>query len=330
MRILIDLGGAHDLAYSLYLLLEKRLGHTVYFPRGAEWFDAGFFNYNDDRDWCHQWLTKCVTGYSAKHEWPQRAISLEDFSSLEFGAVLSAEQWNERPFQKLIAERMPKAKHIRHVGNPGPGDNALKAHGAANVITSVWPGAGGDTASIDLGTASNSVFAHQEFDLGVYRYEPPTAFNVVSMFQRQSLDGADPHAWGMVGDLFERRTYSDITGTYLNDQRAIAKAMADSTFIFQAKIYEGEGGHLTHNALACGRPLICRRSYYVGPMHALLVDGLTCVDLDQDNPAVRAKAYASDPAKLMEMAEATHAAFVAHCDYAAEAEQVRAFMERLA
>ena len=65
----------------------------------------------------------------------------------------------------------------------------------------------------------------------------------------------------------------------------VAKAIADSAFIWHTK-NGGDGyGHIVFNTAAVGRPMITKRSYYAGKLgEKLMVDDVTCIDIDNLSP----------------------------------------------
>ena len=109
-------------------------------------------------------------------------------------------------------------------------------------------------------------------------------------------------------------------------------AFINTGFVLQLKNAESCGGHLTHNAFATGRPLICKRSFYNGIMREMLIDGKTCIDLDSRNSDEENSEYiryCSDINIINNMSKNMYETFLEYCDYEKESKDVRKFMSNL-
>jgi hypothetical protein len=194
MRVLADFHH-QDLYYSLQLLFEKRLGWELYRPIGLEWYHEKYWNVYPHIGTAQQYLSLDqainppigLDGPFPEHKLLNknytfsdgiyyvndpskdklnRGITLEKFKETEFDILVSSIPQHIAPFNGLIRKYHPKAKHIFQVGNAWghlPGIN--------NILAS--------TAKFDTPPNINTCFYHQEFDLDVFRYEPPTCHSKV-------------------------------------------------------------------------------------------------------------------------------------------------------
>lgn len=344
MNILVDLAGI-DLAYAMHYLFEVRLGHKLYWMTGPEWFYNGYCEHINEGI-STQFLAQ-ATGYMIKHDWHYNIITYREFLDRrnEFDCVMTLMQTNDvcpaninpgvSPFQKLIREQAPHMKMIRHIGNPW---EVLLPGCCRNILMSITPN---DYYCTNFTTrvkseGRNLGWAHQEFNLDEFRFAPKVNDKRICSFQGGIA--ATPRylkIFNSVRDLmpdFEWRMYgmsSELPGIALGPE--LGQAFVDSTFIWQTKDGEDGGGHLTHNAFATGRPLICMRDWYGGMMLDMLKDGETCIDLGKRTPQAAADMIRehSKPEAWTQMSNNVYNTFVKYCDYAKEAEDIKLFLERL-
>ena len=179
MKVFLDLHHS-DLYYSLYLLLEKRLGFELYRPIGMDWFYEGYWKiaepYNNALDTVGQYLnvdrTPFINGsvnnnflkdeiyfiYDPAHKYHQRAIEFEKFKSIKFDIILSTFHAHDYVFETLKNLHQPNAKLIAHMGN------TFQTTHLKNVIHSV-PYKPKDN--------QNCIYIHQEIDTNIYNYTQP-------------------------------------------------------------------------------------------------------------------------------------------------------------
>ena len=300
MRVLADFHH-QDLYYSLQLLFEKRLGWELYRPIGLEWYHEKYWDVFPHIGTAQQYLaldqaTNTPVGidgacfpdkelvnkqydivdgiYYVKDPSKgviQRAITLDRFKNTEFDILVSSIPQHIGPFNKLISLYQPKAKHIFQVGNAWG-----HLPGVKNILSS--------TAPFWVPNDINAVFYHQEFDLNIFHYEPPTnqtkIFSFIHLMREMELFNqykADlsPEGW-------EFCTH----GAGMDKDIAITTQLADrqreAAYIWHVKP-EGDGyGHTLHNAYAIGRPTIIKANYYQGKAgEALLEDLVTCLDISR-------------------------------------------------
>ncbi len=348
MNIIVDTISetvATDLGYAMHLLFEKRLGHTLYFIVGDEWVDKGYYLHVDPPT--SKFLLSLSTGYMPKYDWHYKTLTYQKFLKIKetIGATLSlVECADHGPFHQLIKEQIPHAKRIRHIGNPGEvlysaGEGPSLFDCSRNIIFSITP----DDTTCHLFTKKvieegrNYVFAHQEFETRTFKFVKPFNFTSITGFQHDLCElKSYTNIWQPIRDLlpdFKWKFHgrSGVDGNIL-DINDLAQAFIDTSFVLQLKKAEDGGGHLTHNAFGVGRPLICKKSWYGGLMLDMLIDGVTCIDLDaRKDPRENAEfiRYCSQPDKLKVMSRNVYQMFDTHCDYKKEAQDVKAFLSNL-
>jgi len=348
MKVFTDLH--HDALYtSLHLLFEKRLGWELYRPIGASWFDMGYWKiaapYGNAPGTIIQYLginnkpwdsSKNLNGnyvledsvyhvYNPDQKCHHKAVTLETFQDMEFDIIIASIPSHIAPYRKLIESFQPKAKMIYQVGNDW---GWMGTPPAKNVMASaIIPAVPADVHFISY---------HQEFDLEVFHKGTPHRHKRI--FSLLHLVGNQPD-WKLLLELekempgYEFKFFGVscrdgvITGT-----ENVAQKMREAMWIAHLKA-EGDGfGHTIHNAFAVGRPLIVKESYYRGKLaEPLLVDGLTCVNLDG-----RSAREARDAIKAIVaegryegMVHACRERFDRHVDFDEEEKRLRVFLDNL-
>lgn len=300
MKVFSDLHHT-ALFYSLQLLFEKRLDGELYRPIGEEWYHRGYWELYPGihPHTVKQYLTleQCfkrdVHGFELPERMKlnehyevtdgihyvfdpstqkvQRAITVDKFAEMDFDIIISSVPSHIPRFNKLINDLQPQARHIFQVGNAWGHQPGVK-----NILAS--------TAPFNVPGDINACFYHQEFDLDIFRYVPPTNHKSVRSFihymrgmdiHHQYRNELIPKGWdfftygaGMEGDL-----------CYMGD---IAKKYQEMGWMYHFKP-EGDGyGHNLYNCAASGRPMIIWGQHYQGKLgNELLQDQRTCLDISR-------------------------------------------------
>lgn len=330
-----------SLLYSLQLLFEKRLGWNLYRPIGMEWFSSGIWRLadvypnpadtakqylgTDDRHWDQY---KNLNGdykiedgiyhvYDPVHEIHQKAITLEKFKEMPIDIVISSISAHDVTFANLIREYKPQAKHIAHMGN------IYQQTDVANVMCSTKP----------YPTDKYVVFYHQEFPLDIFKYEPPSQEKKIISFVNLLPAREYYDSYKMRLPQYNMKAYGagcpdgTITGI-----KAIAQIMSQSMFGFHVKPGGDGFGHIIHNWYACGRPVIIKKSDYIDKLAGdLLIDDVTCIDLDARNieENIQKIHYWSQADKHLEMCENSIKRFREVVNFDEEEKKIRLFLERL-
>ena len=288
MRVLVDRHQA-DLFYAMQLLFEDSLGLEVYTPIGYEWFDRGYWQFGHQhlgRALADQYLRIDARYVAAPDRWQTtdpahsgrviRCVTLDQFRALGgWSHIVATVQDNQAGFARLAAE--VGAKYVYQVGN-----TRQQCDWGLDPLTLV---------SSEVPIVGRGVRMHQPFDHRItFRFrQPDEAGPVVSSFVNLMPRLVDWPLWlGYQSHLpeFATRVYGiDGPDGNLHPVAAIADAMAASAFGLHLKP-SGDGfGHVLHNWVAVGRPLIGRASYYRGQLgERFWQDGVTCIDLDQRGP----------------------------------------------
>ena len=291
-----------SLLQSLIMLFEGRLGGKVYRPIGLEWADEGFWAIHDHPATRQQYLT-LAQGYrpqdgtrplndiekiedgvyycqdidSGRYN---KAITLSKFMEMHIDIVIASIPQHIEPFKKLVRLHPSRPKLIFQIGNQWDGRGL-----ALNVMAS---------AKMPKIEGVNFVSYHQEFDLGVFKTAPPgppsrIITSLVNCFNTDGLFAPDWALFQEVERLMPEWEFRCLGGQCrdgaAHGHAEVAKAIADSAFIWHTK-NGGDGyGHIVFNTAAVGRPMITKRSYYAGKLgEKLMVDDVTCIDIDNLSP----------------------------------------------
>lgn len=340
MNILCDFHHS-DLWWSHHLIFEKALGHTLFRPRGMEWFEKGYY-YRKSPDVAKQFLvdsmfpvdgavdprTRCSmdTRGGCSHYPLMKTLSLEEFSDAPIDAIMATLSENQDPWHKLRNERKPKAKLIRENGNLFGWATMHPAY--KNLLTS-------DLPTFERGFSPNRVLYHQRFDTeNVFFYREQTCFDRITCFMPgfrgvpELVRFANQHDFRPF-DFVDYGHHSPLG--FLSPKKRFAEEMAASSFVWHVKPGGDGFGHVLHNAIAMGRPVITKaRDYNKSIAWPLLEDGLTCIFVD-DHPLENSRKIRSlsDPDTIITMSRAAKARFRDVVNYDAEAKIIDLFLEKL-
>jgi len=349
MRVFADFHHS-ALYHSLYLLFEKRLGWELYRPIGPEWYHNGFWKVYDHPATVNQFLGFHVASelpsfaeeniyeadecrnlsyekkegiyyiYDSETNENYKAITLERFKEMSFDIVISSIPQHIEPFNNLIAQFQPKAKHIFQVGNAWG-----HQPGVRNILAS--------TTSFSSPAGINVCNYHQEFSLSIFAYEPPIIHNVVHSYIHYMNH---PHLMDQVASYLPGWSFLRFGAgmeNILSGLKCVAEAMKNSAFTWHYKP-EGDGyGHSIHSSYACGRPAIIVGSHYRGKLASqLFEDGVTCINIEgqlSSNCAKRIERL-SQPEEHVKMCSAAYQRFSSIVNFENELEtKIKPFLERL-
>lgn len=295
------------LLHSLILLFEKRLGHKVFRPIGAEWLTEGFWAVYDHPATALQFLTtdqafRPIDGTPPlntiydNHPFIQekgifyckdisnnkynKAITLEKFKEMEIDIIIASIPQHIEPFKRLIQKHKPNAKLIYQIGNAWN----VKENQVKNVMAS---------ATVQIPNEIHSVTYHQEFNTNIFAFEPNLSDNKISSFvncfNTADIFKSDWELFIKVEKLMPHWEFKAFGGGCRNGSKngdvGVAEAIGESRLIWHTK-RGGDGyGHIIHNVFAMGRPPIVNMSYYKGKMGGkLMIDMETCIAIDGLNP----------------------------------------------
>lgn len=343
MKMLVDMHHS-SLLRSLIMLFEDRLDIEVYRPIGMDWFYYGYWGINDNYDTAKQFLSRgqipkdrtcplntvrsnkkgiyyCFDpgGYETN-----RACLLDYFKRTKFDYVLASIPAHVPMFEKLIRKYNPSAKLIIQVGN----NWGISEYQGKNVLASIkpYPVAG-----------VNVKFYHQEFDLNIFKPEPlehkKRMYSFVNVLENMPQAQQDfirfeellrKHGWRLDSYGGQNRD-GNMTGP-----RELAAKIAEASIILHSKPGGDGFGHIIHNAYACGRPVVIRRSHYSGQLaEELFVEG-TYLDIDQlGREQTAAELLKLDAQWFVEAGKKARARFEEVVNYDREAEEIKQWLQNL-
>jgi hypothetical protein len=206
------------------------------------------------------------------HEYYHKAITLDQFKSMDFDIIISSVEIHEPLFLKLRNSFQPKAKLVSHVGNAGQISDYL------HVIY---------TTTQKLKKNQNSVVIHQELDKELYKYKRPNMdskniYSVVSFLPyrdvfdqyKQLLSEANMKAYG---------GYCPDGGLF--GAKGVSRKMQEANLGWHLKPLGGLG-HSTCGWAYSGRFVITNMSQHRlrnNEVLQILEPGSTCHDIEAHN-----------------------------------------------
>ena len=310
------------LTKSFKMTLEDRIGHEVYFPRGIDWYNKGYFliakPYNDDPVTINQYLEAPTT---------EKTMAYEEFLDTDIDVIMASYIHHVDPYDMLRRNQKPEAKLVHQMGNEWPVDfRIVKNLMASTEVIPVPPGV-------------NTVYYHQEFDTDIYSYKPPKSSKLITSFvntlREDNIFAKDLQDFlSLESNLkdYEFKAYGSTSrdGTVQGDLK-IAQLMKDSFFGVHLKSGGDGYGHVIHNWAAVGRPLIYRGSQYKNKLGGRLLEHMvTGLDLDEMNHLDMVQYINSMTAGThRQMCEAMHKKFTDTVNFEQEANDIRDFLGRL-
>lgn len=351
-----------SLLNSLIMLFEGRLGGNLYRPIGMEWAEQGFWKIYDHPATQLQYLgingatpdgTRPLNEVVGKDalEPPRRgkylcqdidsgqtnkAITLDAFMEMKVDIVIASIPQHIEPFKRLCELHPNKPKLIYQVGNAWEYSGDVK-----NVMAS---------AKISVPQGVNYIEYHQEFDTAIFnpfdsRYgdaevlKKPEGNTIRSFVNCFSLDGMFAEDWRLfqeVEQILHDWEFECLGGQCrdgaAHGSKEVASKMSKSKFIWHTK-RGGDGyGHVLFNSAAVGRPLITKKSYYIGKLgEKLMIDMETCINIDNLSPGQIADKinWFSEPDIYRQMCANVYTNFKKYVDFDQEEQKLRKFLSNL-
>lgn len=336
----------YDLSYSLGLLFGRRLGHTVIFPIGLEWYERGYWRVFPHLGSVHEHLgiehadpsvydkarIMTVGGpevpdkrfyyrFDATKGVYQKAVTFEQFLRLPIDILIASLVGHVPAFNELIKKYQPEAKLIFQMGNSFDG---YFFEGVKNVLNST---------DKQLPERIHSVRYSQEFDLKLFLFyvaAPPRKI-VSFVHYLEELETLEEVKYRLPEFSFELYGSGSEGGLIRNTSEVAAK-MGEAGFIWHLKKCDDGYGHIVHNAAAMGRPLIISKEHYKKMRFGKFIeDGQTCVTLDGRTPEELAKKirYYAEPSRHARMCRKLHERFKKYVNFDRDETNVRHFLENL-
>lgn len=354
MNILCDYHHS-DLWWSHHLILERGLGHTLFRPRGIEWFENGYYEFSS-RQVAEQFLVNSTFTIEQVLAYPScriarprspkpdlragmdtlngcphyplmRTLSFEEFKDAKIDVIMPTVSNMQEPWLRLRDTYKPRAKLLREEGNVNGWASLHPAYG--NLLTS-------DVPTFQRSPAANKLLYHQRFDTeNVFVYRRPSAFDRVTCFmpgfrgEPRLVAFVESHDFG--GMQFVDYGHRSSIG-FLCTKGAFVDRMLASAFIWHVKPGGDGFGHVIHNSVAVGRPVITVARDYAGTIAGrLLEDGATCLFIG-DDPGENSRKIRrfADPETVVDMSVRAHERFLEIVDYDEECLEVSRFLGKLA
>lgn len=318
------------------------MGGTLYRPIGREWLDNGFWRiaeiYNNHPFTVAQYLgvhddyvneDGIYRVWENGHKFFQNAITFERFLREPIDIIIASVPEHVESFAKLCEAHPNHPKLIYQVGNSWNIDGNLPVK---NIMASAHMG------GISVGL--NTIEYHQEFDTKIFCPTVGTPGNNIYSFVN-CLNTASIYAqdWPLFESLEKAMpdwTWRTFGGSCrdgeMNGQQAVADKMREAMFIWQVKAGGDGYGHVLHNALAVGRPLIVKKQYYAGKMaDQLLIDEVTCICIDglSCQQIINKIVHNSDPERYAAMSKAAYDTFNQYVDFNKEQKEIEEFLLKL-
>lgn len=308
------------LTNSLILLFEKRLGYTLKFQKGLEWYTEGYWNVYPHIDTAKQYLEREVEGL--------KGITLEEFKNTEFDILIASLPQHIDPFRRLIELYQPNAKLIFQVGNQWDPHHFL----VKNIMAS---------AKLPPLTGLNTIEYHQEFDLNTFHYGQPklskNMYSFINCLNTADLFKKDWEFFLQLEKLMPDWNFRSYGGQcrdgYYNSTTEIADKMREAFFVFHLKSGGDGYGHNLWNTAFVGRPMITRLSDYQGKLgEVLFSDGETCLTIDDKDPYEISKLLNmiyEDYSIYEDMCQKIYKRATENCNFEKEAREIETFILNL-
>ena len=330
---------------SLHYLLENRLGFELYRPIGIDWFTEGYWKiaepYNNNPATVKQYLeirstaedgtvplneVEHTTQEGIYHTWDynneyyQKAITLDKFKSMDFDFIIASIPAHIDAYKKLIKDTGSKAKLIYQMGNIGWHEN-IPWDKIDNVMASV--------KEFPVPTGKNVVFYRQEFDTELFNQTDSRDSFTISSFVNCL---PNPELFLQLEGLLPEYSFKSFGITcrdgIKHSVREIAKEMASASWGYHFKPYGDGFGHIIHNWMCAGKPILVNLDDYKDKLAGeLLEDMVTCVDISHRDVVKTAGIVRELQEKGYEdMRKNIYKRFSEVVDYKKDAENVRAFL----
>jgi hypothetical protein len=343
MKVLMDYHH-HDLWESMELLAE-RLGWTLYRPIGVEWFDEGYWNHERKhhgdavaKQYLQPWPTDTDTRLDLSHGRYQRLVTLELARSQSWDIVISSLAHNHEGFARFANEA--GATFGLQIGNV--------RFAAADMAEDRW-----DLASFGLVSGlmpveppKPHVVYHQEFSLVDFRpSRPPRLGLTVSSFVQcypqdsgsygywlRTAEQAPEHRWQVFG-AYGTASPDGYAAGNLDRCSAVGDAMRASDVAWHAKRWSDGYGHVLHDWISVGRPMLGFWDYYKDQLGGrLLVKGENFWDLgtmDVHEVTQLLRRFRDDEEFHVRACDASAARFRQVVDFDEEEQHIRALLAQV-
>ncbi len=344
----------HNSLYnSLRILFEERLGGKLFTQVGLEWADD-YWRIFDHEATRAQYLSldqryKPIDGtrplnqivsqtpdyyelYDPEYGVPQKALTLEQFKKMDIDIIIASIPQHIIPFYNLRNKYKPNARLIYQIGNSWNIEGNMPI---LNIMAS---------AKIFIPKKYHSIVYHQEFSTSIFSPRTPICppiidNNIFSFINCFSLQDHFKHDWQLFQELeqlmpdwnFKAYGGQGRDGA-MNGAQALADKMREARFIWHKKAGADGYGHIAHNAMAMGKPLIINYMEYSNKLAGeILEPDINCINADGLNAEqLRDKIiYFSEPEKYTNICNNLYKKFKSVVNFGREEQELRKFLDNL-
>lgn len=336
---------------SLIMLFEGRLNGVLYRPIGTDWFTNGYWKVYDHPATVAQFLgigsaspdgtppLNNVESTAKTFLLPDpiylcediesgrsnKALTFNNFMLTHVDFLVASIPQHVEPFLRLSELHPSRPNVVFQIGNNWD----IAGTHAKNIMSS---------AKIDksLLDGKNYVEYHQEFDVNRFLKKSNQSTKItsfVNMFGVASHLIEDYNTMVKVEAImsdWEFKVYGGQCRDGVVSPTGVASEMLSSMFVWHTK-QGGDGyGHVIHNAFCAGRPPIVKISQYLGKMAGdLMVDGVTCIDIDGLDPHQIALkiGHFSQPKQYKALSKAASQVFKEKVNFDKESMLIKSFLD---
>lgn len=348
MNILSDYHHS-SLFYSMQLLFEKRLGHSLFRQIGMEWWEKGYWAINNLEPTAKQYLEirsqptdgtpplndnpkdKYFAPYGMyylqdKHHGNENVgITFEQFEKMNIDIIIASIPQHVKPFKELA--KMKNAKFIFQMGNRF-NEIINNMHEIPNLMASIKP--------FPVPSTCNAVFYRQEFPLDIFNPTTTPPDRLITSFINVYANNGGYENYMALRAMMPDWDFSSYGGQCesgaITGIENMAAIMKKSAWGFMVKAGADGYGHVLHNWFACGIPVIINYEEYKKELGGdLLIPGETCLvaEVGQNMQSVADAIQNMKPLHYVMMKQEVERKFNEVVNFENDADNVRQFLTKL-
>lgn len=247
LNILIDYHHFHKYL-GLHQLFEERLGYKLYYMRGTDWAERGYWAYSEKPHVIQSLLEDTFKLTLDKEEkFNGRAARLCNLPKID--VIAPTVPCNIEPLRRFVKDQGISPKELFISGNNFP---ACTLVGIKNLLTAA-------TAPLQQNDC-HKCFFHQQFDLALFKpnfeCKSKSVLNLQHYIDKAELELLLRLEKAMPDWEFKIHGCGNRDGGKGNFPEEAAELIRNFGFLFHVKRVDEGYGFNAHYALACGKPLI--------------------------------------------------------------------------